>query len=123
MFVIVTLTCGYFSFSRFHSWLLVSLLDSLGIRGRLEFDSLDFINNFPIDSNDARTVLRPLDFDCPLGRLRRFITVFLVHKGVNHVANVTWKLDLANQSISQDTSVCLNVCLYFRCLRVSEQQR
>ena len=64
------------------------------------FDSLDFVNNF-VDSNDARTVLFSvlLTMTVLLVVSEGFITVFLVHKGVNHVVS-PGQLDLTTNEMN-----------------------
>ena len=46
---------------------------------------------------------RLLDLTVLLVVSEGFNTVFLVHKGVNHVAQVTMEADLATKSNAQDT--------------------
>ena len=63
-------------------FLLIVRLRSLLKLGRCVLYSLGLTNDF-LDSINARMSSCPLDFDSPLGRLRRFLV--LGSRGVNHV--------------------------------------
>ena len=70
------------SLSLLPRFLLIVRLRSLLKLGRCVLYSLGLTNDF-LDSINARMSSCPLDFDSPLGRLRRFLV--LGSRGVNHV--------------------------------------